>query len=67
MSQCTQQGSVGYSELATPEKGKKFLGAAIDRTSAVIEALMRRPLPETRIVVDAKPTKEAHAKTKRGK
>jgi creatinine amidohydrolase len=48
MSQCTQQGSVGYSELATPEKGKKFLNAAIARTTEVVQALLRRPLPAAR-------------------
>jgi creatinine amidohydrolase len=47
MSQCTKQGSVGYSELATPEKGQTFLAAAIDRTCEVVRALLRRPLPET--------------------
>lgn len=48
MSQCTQQGSVGYSELASAEKGRKFLNAAIARTAEVVEALLRRPLPEAR-------------------
>jgi creatinine amidohydrolase len=52
MSQCTQQGSVGYSELATPEKGKKMLDAAITRTCEVVQALLRRPLPVARIIRD---------------
>jgi len=52
MSQCTRQGSVGYSELATAEKGKLFLKAAIDRTCEVVLGLMRRPLPTARIVAD---------------
>lgn len=50
MSQCTKQGSVGYSELATPEKGRVMLKAAIERTCEVVEALLRRPLPAARIV-----------------
>jgi creatinine amidohydrolase len=45
MSQCTQQGSVGYSELATPEKGHRMLQAAITRVSEVVQALLKRPLP----------------------
>jgi len=48
MSQCTQQGSVGYSELATPEKGRAFLNAAIARTFEVVQGLLRRPLPVAR-------------------
>ena len=46
MKQRTQRGAVGYPELATPEKGKKCIAAAIDRTVEVIQALLRRPLPE---------------------
>lgn len=45
MHQRTQRGAVGYQELATPEKGRKFLQAAIDRTAEVVETLLRRPLP----------------------
>lgn len=48
MSQCTQQGSVGYSELATPEKGRKMLEVSITRVSEVVQALLKRPLPEAR-------------------
>jgi creatinine amidohydrolase len=50
MSQCTQQGSVGSSELATAEKGRAMLDAAIVRTAEVIQALLRRPLPKARVV-----------------
>jgi creatinine amidohydrolase len=46
MKQRTQRGAVGYPELATPEKGRAFLKAAIDRTVEVVQALLRRPLPE---------------------
>ncbi len=45
MHQRTHRGAFGYPELATPEKGKRFLQAAIDRTVEVVEALLRRPLP----------------------
>jgi creatinine amidohydrolase len=45
MAQRTNRGAVGYPELATAEKGKRFLQAAIDRTAAVVEALLKRPLP----------------------
>lgn len=45
MRQRTDHGAVGYCELATPEKGKKFLEAAITRTAEVVEALLRRKLP----------------------
>jgi creatinine amidohydrolase len=45
MSQCTQRGSVGYSELATPEKGRTMLNTAIKRVAETVEALLMRPLP----------------------
>lgn len=45
MKQRTQRGAVGYPELASPEKGRRFLQAAIDRTVEVIETLLKRPLP----------------------
>jgi creatinine amidohydrolase len=45
MKQRTQRGAVGYPELATPEKDKKFLQAAIDRTVEVIGGLLQRPIP----------------------
>ena len=40
----TDHGAVGYPELATAEKGRKFLDAAIGRTAEVVEALLRRHL-----------------------
>jgi creatinine amidohydrolase len=45
MFQRTQRGAVGFPELATPEKGRKFLNAAIERTVEVVQALLQRPLP----------------------
>ena len=45
MKQKTDHGAVGYPELATAEKGKKFLEAAVKRTGEVIEAMLRRELP----------------------
>ena len=50
MSQNTQQGSVGFSELATAEKGKLFLNAAVDRTCETVETLLRRSLPTARVL-----------------
>jgi creatinine amidohydrolase len=46
MRQRTDHGAVGFPEKATPEKGKTFLAAAIDRTADVVRALLRRPLPK---------------------
>jgi creatinine amidohydrolase len=46
MKQRTQRGAVGYPELATADKGHKCLHAAIERTVEVVQALLRRPLPE---------------------
>lgn len=46
MYQRTDHGAVGYPELATPEKGKKFLNAAIERTVEVAQALLSRALPK---------------------
>jgi creatinine amidohydrolase len=46
MKQRTQRGAVGYPELATPEKGNKCIAAAVERTVEVIQALLKRPLPE---------------------
>lgn len=46
MKQATQQGSVGYSELATAEKGRRMIEAAAGRCAEVVLALLRRPLPE---------------------
>jgi len=42
MAQRTERGAVGFPELATPEKGRKFLQVAIDRTVEVVEALIAR-------------------------
>jgi creatinine amidohydrolase len=52
MSQNTLQGSVGYSELATPEKGERFLNAAVARTCEIIQSLLRCPLPIAHTVDD---------------
>ncbi|HBI44980.1 MAG TPA: creatininase [Planctomycetales bacterium] len=46
MKQRTDHGAVGYPELATAEKGLAFLAAAVARTVEVVEALLRRKLPE---------------------
>jgi creatinine amidohydrolase len=45
MMQKSDHGCVGYPELASAEKGRAFLLAAIDRTVEVIKALLARPLP----------------------
>ncbi len=45
MKQRTDHGAVGYPELASAEKGKAFLGAAVERTVEVVQALLRRELP----------------------
>jgi creatinine amidohydrolase len=45
MHQRTDHGAVGYPELATAEKGRAFLAAAIARTVEVVQALLRRELP----------------------
>jgi creatinine amidohydrolase len=45
MHQRTDHGCVGYPERATAEKGKQLLAAAITRTTEVVQALLRRPLP----------------------
>ena len=46
MKQRTDHGAVGYPELATAEKGRAFLAAAINRTAEVAQALLKRPLAE---------------------
>jgi creatinine amidohydrolase len=46
MHQRTDHGAVGYPELATPEKGRAFLQAAVQRTVEVVQALLQRPLPK---------------------
>jgi creatinine amidohydrolase/Fe(II)-dependent formamide hydrolase-like protein len=45
MKQKTDHGAVGYPELASAEKGRKFLEAAVKRSVEVIEAMLRRELP----------------------
>jgi creatinine amidohydrolase len=46
MFQRTDHGAVGYPELATAEKGQRFLNAAIDRAAEVVQALLKRPRPQ---------------------
>jgi creatinine amidohydrolase len=46
MRQRTDHGAVGYPERASAEKGKRLLQAAIDRTVEVVEALLKRALPQ---------------------
>ncbi len=46
-SQRTQRGAVGFPELATADKGRRCLQAAIDRTTQVVEGLARLPLPHS--------------------
>jgi creatinine amidohydrolase len=45
MFQRTDHGAVGYPELATAEKGQRFLNAAIDRTAEVVQGLLKRQRP----------------------
>jgi creatinine amidohydrolase len=45
MKQRTDHGAVGYPELATAEKGRAFLDAAIERTVEVVKVLLKRELP----------------------
>ncbi len=44
--QRTDHGAVGYPERASAEKGRAMLAAAAERVAAVVEALLRRPLPK---------------------
>ncbi len=46
MHQRTDHGAVGFPEKATPEKGRAFLAAAVERTAEVVQALLRRALPK---------------------
>ena len=46
MKQRTDHGAVGYPELATAEKGRRFLEAAVGRTVEVLQAMLGRKLPE---------------------
>ena len=45
MHQRTDHGAVGYPGLASAEKGRAFLSAAVERTAEVVRALLQRPLP----------------------
>jgi creatinine amidohydrolase len=45
MKQRTDHGCVGYPELASAEKGRKFIEAAVVRTVEVVQALLQRRLP----------------------
>ena len=45
MFQKTDHGCVGFPQLATAEKGRAFLDAAIGRTAEVARELLARPLP----------------------
>jgi creatinine amidohydrolase len=46
MRQRTNHGAVGYSELASPEKGQRMIDAAAQRVTEVVRTLLRRPLPK---------------------
>lgn len=46
MHQRTDHGAVGYCELATAEKGQQMIAAAARRVVEVVQALLRRPLPQ---------------------
>jgi creatinine amidohydrolase len=45
MRQNTDHGCVGYPELASADKGRAFLQAAVARTIDVVQGLLQRPLP----------------------
>jgi creatinine amidohydrolase len=45
MFQRTDHGAAGYPQLATAEKGQRFLQAAVERTVEVVYRLLERPLP----------------------
>jgi creatinine amidohydrolase len=45
MYQRTDHGAVGFPEVATAEKGQRFLAAAVERTAEVVQALLKRPRP----------------------
>jgi creatinine amidohydrolase len=46
MYQRTDHGAVGYPQLATAEKGRAFLNAAINRTVEVVRRLLERRIPD---------------------
>jgi creatinine amidohydrolase len=45
MKQRTDHGCVGYPELASADKGRRFIDAAVARTAEVVQALLQRRLP----------------------
>src|SRR4051812_9418081 len=45
MMQKTDHGAVGYPSLASAEKGRAFLNAAVERTAEVVRALLARKVP----------------------
>src|SRR5438270_5095781 len=45
MWQRTDHGCVGYPQRASAKKGRAFLNAAVERTAEVVQALLRRQLP----------------------
>jgi creatinine amidohydrolase len=45
MKQRTDHGCVGYPELASADKGRRFIEAAVARTAEVVQALLQRRLP----------------------
>ena len=46
MFQRTDHGAVGYPELASAEKGQRFLAASVGRTVEVVKALLARAMPK---------------------
>jgi creatinine amidohydrolase len=46
MHQRTDHGAAGFPELATAEKGRAFLNAAVERTVEVVQTLLKRALPK---------------------
>jgi creatinine amidohydrolase len=46
MRQKTDHGCVGYPESASADKGRALLAAAVERTLEVVQALLKRPLPD---------------------
>jgi creatinine amidohydrolase len=48
MAQRTKRGAFGYPELASAEKGRAMLAAAVTRVTEVVKALAVRPLPPVR-------------------
>jgi creatinine amidohydrolase len=46
MFQRTDHGAVGYPELASAEKGRRFLAASVARTAEVVKVLLGRAMPK---------------------